>query len=247
MKPQNPAPGQSGEPNDETLRAWLSELADGEAGQADQAGLDKAQAACQAWRSSAEMRQTWHSYHLIGDVLRSEELARSANHDAEFLARLREKLAEEPVVMAPMPERPAELADPASSDTVVADNVVRAQPGRENANLGRRRQAWLAPAAAAAGFVLVAGVLVVTRLSAPGADVGGAIQASGSGSGNANLTLATAPAVPSASSAGVAMIRDARLDAYLQAHQSVRGGSAAAVPGAGLRSVEVVVPAGNGR
>jgi sigma-E factor negative regulatory protein RseA len=240
MKPHTPAPGEPGEPSDETLRAWLSELADGEAGsagQASEAGHDKAQAACQAWRESADMRRAWHSYHLIGDVLRSEELGRAADHDANFLARLREKLAEEPVVMAPMPER---AAQPAVIDRAAAGTVVR-----DSVNLSRRRRAWLAPAAAAAGFVVVAGVLVVSRLSAPGAELNGAVQAR-SGANN-NLTLATAPAVPSASSAGVAMIRDARLDAYLQAHQSVRGGSAAAVPGAGLRSVEVVVPAGNGR
>ncbi|MBC7939164.1 MAG: anti-sigma 24 factor, partial [Chitinophagaceae bacterium] len=36
--------------------------------------------------------------------------------------------------------------------------------------------------------------------------------------------------------------RDARLDAYLEAHQAARGGGAA-LPGSALRSVEVVVPA----
>jgi sigma-E factor negative regulatory protein RseA len=197
MKPHPPGSAAHGEPSDETLRTWLSELADGEADVAGNEG------ACHAWRERADMRCTWHSYHLIGDVLRSEELARPPVRDADFLAQLRSKLAAEPIVVAPMPPRAPGQA---------------ALSARDGSARMRRRQSWLFPAAAAAGFMAVAGVLVLTRVSAPGV------------------------AAPD-----VAVIRDARLDAYLQAHQSVRGGSAAAVPGVGLRSVDVVVPAGGGR
>jgi sigma-E factor negative regulatory protein RseA len=207
MTSQNPAPGQPAAPSDDILRTWLSDLADGEAeGPASQA-------ACNAWRDRAEMRQTWHTYHLIGDVLRSDELARPAAHDAAFLARLRGELAREPVVMAPMA---ASLQAP----------------------VRRARQRWLFPAAAAAGFVVVAGALVVTRLSAP-EPAGGAV-------------LVNAPAAPGAVpvpsfAAGAEMIRNAELDAYLNAHQSARGSAAMAVPGTGLRNADVVVPAGAGR
>ena len=45
-------------------RRWLSALADGQA--------DAAEPACGLWRDDAAARQTWHAYHLIGDVLRSE-------------------------------------------------------------------------------------------------------------------------------------------------------------------------------
>ncbi len=224
MKSHSSAPATPGEPSDETLRAWLSDLADGEADGAC------AQGACQAWRDRADMRQTWHTYHLIGDALRSDELARPQGRDAAFLARLRERLADEPVVLAPMPERPP-LA-PATTTAVPA----------------RRRQAWLAPAAAAAGFVAVAGVLVVTRLSGPTGDPrdNAALQAR-SASGLSLASGAAAPAAAGVGSSGAAMIRDARLDAYLQAHQAVRGGGAAAVPGVSLRSVDAAVAAGAGR
>lgn len=211
MTAHNPASGQPAAPSDETLRTCLSGLADGEA------DGNSSQAACQAWRERADMRQTWHAYQLIGDVLRSEELARPARRDLEFLARLRERLADEPVVMAPMPEA-----------------AMHAAPARA-------RRPWLLPAAAAAGFVVVAGVLVVTRLSAPDASGTGALQAgAGVGAGPGSLTTSTGVG-------GVEIIRDARLDAYLNAHQAARGSGAMAVPGTGLRNADVLLPAGGGR
>ena len=211
MTSHTSAPGQSAAPSDENLRSCLSGLADGEADGAT------SQSACHAWRDRADMRQTWHAYHLIGDVLRSDELARPATHDADFLARLRVKLADEPIVMAPMPEAAAVALAPTKL----------------------RRQTWLFPAAAAAGFVVVAGALVVTRLSAPDAAALGGLQA--------GAPAVTVPSGVANFSAGAAMIRDAQLDAYIHAHQAARGGSAMAVPGTGLRNADVVIPAGAGR
>jgi sigma-E factor negative regulatory protein RseA len=115
-------------------RSELSAATDG-----DPAAL---QAACQAWRSSSEARSTWHTYHLIGDVMRSSELAQRPARDAAFLQALRERLASEPVVLAPQPAAAAVAAKPA--------------------------QRWWVPAAAAAGFVAVAGVVVVMQRVAPG-------------------------------------------------------------------------------
>ena len=45
----------------------MSALVDGEA--AD----DDVKQACVDWRGDAKARQSWHAYHLIGDVLRSDE------------------------------------------------------------------------------------------------------------------------------------------------------------------------------
>lgn len=168
--------------------AWLSALADGQAHAADRA--------CSHWRDDAQARKTWHTYHLIGDVMRSEELARPAAGDAAFLAGIRSRLATEPVVLAPAP-----MAAPV-----------------------RRRPAWLLPMAAAAGFVMVAGVLVVTRVSGPGTVP-------------ADTTLATA----AADDDGV--LRDARVQEFIRAHQFARGGVAVAAPGGALRRVEMTVPA----
>ncbi|MDP2007043.1 MAG: sigma-E factor negative regulatory protein [Rubrivivax sp.] len=172
-------------------RAWLSALADGEAQAVDRA--------CAGWREDAEARKTWHAYQLIGDVMRSDDLARPAARDADFLAGVRERLAAEPVVLAPAP-----AAEPAPA--------------------GRRRQHWLLPVAAAAGFVVVAGVLVVARVSQPGAE--------------APVGVAT-----TADPAALVLVRDERLDEFLRAHQSARGGVAVAAPGGALRRVELTVPA----
>lgn len=196
------------DPSAEDLRRCLSALADGEASSLAQA--------CQAWRDDARARETWHAYHLIGDVLRSEELAHAPARDEAFLAGLRQRLAAEPAVLAPAPLRAAAAA--------------------------RARQPWLVPAAVAAGFVVVAGVLVVTRTGQPDAAVAAPTLAAASSPGV--LRVGNAVAVPAAAPASTNLIRDARLDEYLRAHQAAREGVAVAAPGGGLRQVEVLVPAG---
>jgi sigma-E factor negative regulatory protein RseA len=118
--------------DDEQGRLWLSACADGEA--------DALVPACQLWRDDADARQRWHRYHLIGDVMRSAELATAPARDAVFLAGLRLRLAAEPVALAP------------------AACVASA-----------RRPAWRLPAAMAASFVLVAGAFTVARLGPVGA------------------------------------------------------------------------------
>ncbi len=79
----------------------LSALADGE--------LDDASVArvCARWRADAPAQATWHAYHLIGDVLRSEDLASAPGRDRSCLTRLRERLVNEPVVLAPASSRDA--------------------------------------------------------------------------------------------------------------------------------------------
>ena len=196
------------EPSAEDLRRCLSALADGEA-----SALARA---CSSWRDDAAARETWHAYHLIGDVLRSEDLAHPPERDEAFLAGLRQRLAAEPAILAPAPVRPAPPA--------------------------RARQPWLMPAAVAAGFVVVAGVLVVTRTSQPGAPVATPTLAAASSPGVLRVGNPAAVAAPVPS--GGNLIRDLRLDEYLRAHQAARDGVAVAAPGGGLRQVEVLVPAG---
>lgn len=191
-------------------RARISALMDG-----DVQGAGDVEQACAGWRDDAEQRRTWHCYQLVGDVMRSDELARPAAHDAAFLSRLRERLAAEPVVLAPE-------ARPAASV--------------------RRRSAWLMPAAAVAGFAVVAGVLVVTQVSQPGAEAGPGFAAapvmpSRPGADDVNRTVAL-PA-----GGGDRLLRDERLDEYLRAHQFARGGAALSAPSMAVRRVELTVPA----
>lgn len=194
--------------SDEDRRALLSALADGEAG--------AAQPGCDLWRDDADARATWHTYHLIGDVLRSDDLAVRPARDAAFLAALRERLAAEPTVLAP-------AALPASVPAA------------------RRRHAWLAPAAVAAGFMAVAGVLVVARVTVPGTD--GPVLAVG-GTPTAGLQRASngvAAAAPLVIEGR--LIRDAQLDAYLRAHREAMGGAPVALPGGVPRNIETLAPA----
>jgi sigma-E factor negative regulatory protein RseA len=184
--------------------ALISALVDGEA-QALQPG-------CELWRDDAQARRTWHTYHLIGDVLRSDDLAAAPARDAAFLAALRTRLAQEPAVLAPQP-----------------------------AKAPARRVAWLVPAAAAAGFVAVAGVLVVTRLAAP-ADEAPVLAVGGSAGGGLTLTTNGARPVQPLVIEG-RLIRDERLDAYLRAHREASGGFAVAVPGGTPRNIETLAPA----
>lgn len=143
--PDDPEP----HPSAEAAR-WLSALADGE-----KEALPHAQA---HWRDDAGARERWHTYHLIGDVMRSEDLASPPGRDAAFLAALRTRLAAEPVPLAPAPLAPAAVA-PA------------------------RRLGWRAPLAVAAGFVAVATTLVLLRPEGFKAGAGGPVL-----SGNATET-----------------------------------------------------------
>ena len=182
-------------------RQQLSSLMDGDLGAGDAAG------ACLLWRQDAQARSDWHAYHLIGDVLRSDDLASAPARDAAFLQALRQRLADEPVPLAPAP-----LATPA-----VVPIAQVAQVAQGVAAGGRRRgRHWLmAPAAVAAGFVAVAGVMVVTRVMSP-------VPA-------AQPVLADAGRLPAAGASAV-LVRSAQLDRYLSAHRSLASGT---LPGAG--------------
>jgi sigma-E factor negative regulatory protein RseA len=191
-------------PEPDLRRQWLSDLADGRLQGEVLAG------ACRDWAGDAEARRTWHAYHLIGDLLRAEDLSADAGRDAAFLARLRTRLAAEPVVLAPaaMSTRPRRQAWGSSS-----------------------RQTWLMPLAAAAGFVAVAGVVVVLRQAVPeGAAAGPQLAAGG------------AMVLPVRATSRGQMLRDAQVDAYLNAHREALAGSPPALPGGGVRNVDFNVP-----
>ena len=198
----------------------LSALVDGEH---DDISLAQA---CAAWREHAAQRSTWHVYHLIGDVMRSDDLASDGARDAAFLSRLRERLAIEPVVLAP---------DAAADERVAAQRAARAQRSG--------RWSWRASAAVAAGFVAVVGVVMVTRapVSLPGAQPGAELaqalvpSASPLREVSAPQAASAVPAVePQVLVANDRLIRDAQLDRYLAAHKQFSGSSVLGVPSAFL-------------
>lgn len=190
--------------------ALISSLVDGDAA--------AVQPGCELWRDDVQARRDWHAFHLIGDVLRSDDLAAAPARDAAFLDALRSRLAQEPVVLAPQAAKAT--AAPA------------------------RRVGWLAPAAVAAGFAAVAGVLVVTRLSAPAPEAAAVASGGNSSSGLALTSSNGAPAARTVQPLVIEgrLIRDERLDAYLRAHREASGGQAVAVPGGTPRNIETLAP-----
>jgi sigma-E factor negative regulatory protein RseA len=196
------------QPAADPQRAALSALMDGDDGAADEA--------CHAWRGDASARADWHAYHLIGDVMRSDEHRADGARDARFLVAVRARLATEPVVLAPAP-MPA------------ATPLARARSARR----------WMAPTAVAAGFMAVAGALMVTRISAPD-------------STTASLAAATAtpaagvPAVAVAASQAAIetapMVRNAELDRYLAAHRQYANGAVQVAPGGAVRNAAATAP-----
>jgi sigma-E factor negative regulatory protein RseA len=235
----------------------LSALVDGEVDAQSAAALSE------AWRQDPELRARWHGYQLIGDVLRSPELA-GAGRGAAFLAALRGRLAQEPVVLAPAPLEAPEAASSAASPLDGGQSGLGGQLGvGSQASLGGHRPArpraalrrWAPPAALAAGFLVVAvgsltllrppapaGAVIATSapVSAPALTAGSASARVAPGAGVEGAVLVNASLGQTAAdlperATGV-MIRDARLDGYLAAHKQFGGSSALGLPSGFLRS-----------
>lgn len=182
----------------------LSALMDGEVDALSSA------AACQVWRDDAAARSSWHVWHVIGDVLRSDELVRDARRDAAFVATLRARLESEPVVVAP--QRPS----------------LRARSSRS---------VWTGAAAAAAGLAVVVGAGLLMRPTAEAPLLAAAPVPSAAALAPPEpvarpVVVAVDPSVaaePQVLAADGQLIRDARLDRYLAAHKPFSGNPALAV------------------
>lgn len=153
-------------------REVLSALADGEAQSPEVAR------ACAAWRDQPDARASWHAYQLIGDVMRSEDLAKAGSGEA-FLKNFRERLAAEPVVLAPAA---AQAQRPAVADKVVSLDAARPL----------KRRAWAGPMGVAAGFVLLVGAMLSSQILPGGPQGGDASLAQSSAVGGGSLSLASA-------------------------------------------------------
>ncbi len=195
-------------PVDANDARWLlSALADGEA---DTAEFGRG---CAAWSAAdALARQRWHAYHLIGDVLRSDNLASTPQRDRAFLERLSQRLDAEPAVLAP---QPLQTAVPA------------------------RRRSWVMPAAIAASVMGLAAVLVVA--SGPGGEGSAPLLAAAPALPSVMAVAASAvPAVAEAAPPGGRIVRDAQLDRYLRAHRDYATGLPGSLPGGSGRSMATV-------
>lgn len=209
----------------ELVRACLSAMVDGEASETD------LRQALRAWRQDEGSRADWHGYVLIGDTLRSDDLTPAAGHDARFLRCLRDRLAQEPVVLAPSPttvaqDEPARLVANGVQRVALVPQVPLASVGRLRRVLLSHRT-WTTTAAVTAGCVMAVGAVVVWRSPA---------------GGNAPAGVDVALVQPAATSAavgdavGMPVQRNPRLDRYLMAHRQFAQGPALAAPG-GVRQV----------
>lgn len=159
--------------------------------------------------ADAQLRAAWHGYHLIGDVMRSGELA-STQRDAAFLARFRTRLDSEP--KRPIPAMAAVDASSAAGLAI---------PLAEAANTPWK---WLAVAASvvavgAIGWNMLAlGISGNTSLQVAQSPSPGLVQLT---AGNSSESV---------------MLRDARLDELLAAHKQMGGTSALQMPAGFLRN-----------
>ncbi len=166
--------------------------------------------------SDADARRTWQSYHVVGDVLRSNDLARCSLGDG-FVSRLQARLQQEEALVAPkstsvvgrQPDLPTQALPEAANDAVFRWKLV-------------------------AGFAtLVAVSSVVWNLLGSIGAGGNAGPVMALSSPGLQVTTppptseqVTASAVGNGSTAPMVMIRDPQLDALLAAHKQFGSGSA---------------------
>lgn len=170
------------------------------------------QASLAALLGDARAIETWHAYHLVGDILRSDELAAGA-HGLQFWEKLSQRLAHETIVpSAQMPEKVSVLPIGVQRQT--------------SANADKFR--WRMAAGGALTFAMaVSAVFIVQpnpwRASVPMATTPQIV-------GDASVEVAATAVTPDG------MIRDPRLDQLLSAHQQLGGHSALQMPSGFLRN-----------
>ncbi len=178
---------------------------------AELSGSDK-NAALARLLSSPQERALWHAYHVVGDVLRSDELS-SAAADLQFLAKLEARLAQEP---------------PIKHVAALGDMYLSGLPRPATVSANAAVFKWRAIAGAACTVLVAVVGALVWAPQTPSISLA---------SGNAptsvsalNTPLTTAVVMPDG------MIRDPRLDLLLNAHQQLGGHSALQMPSGFLRS-----------
>ncbi|SDD55043.1 sigma-E factor negative regulatory protein [Paraburkholderia lycopersici] len=149
-----------------------------------------------------EGRAAWSEYHLIGDVLRSDDLALSQAASRAFMTGFAARFEAEPHLLAP-----------AARPKAQGEHV-----GRVGRILALRRRVVPSLAVAAAAATLTWIVMPQMRgVGMAGAPQIAAVQPS-RGDAVQRVAMNSLPAsVPGAQDGNI--IRDARLDEYLQAHQ----------------------------
>jgi sigma-E factor negative regulatory protein RseA len=178
--------------------------------------------AVQQLLAGPEALRVWHRYHVVGDVLRSAELATAAS-DHAFLEKLSYKLAQEPG----RPQWDAPRAVDSSAVDHSARNFVPGIPS-DPVRVAANASVWqwkLLAGAACSALVAVVGLGLWNQTTTPSEQ---------------QLAMKAAPQSAQelaavAGDAGV-MLRDPQLDALIAAHQQLGGHSALQAPSGFLRN-----------
>jgi sigma-E factor negative regulatory protein RseA len=191
----------------------LSAMADGELhGEAFAQTL----AACE---HDPALLANWHDYHLIGDVLRSADLA-VIQGSSRFLTRLQSRLAHE--ALQPNVPSAVEISAESERPTVMSPSLTNQAAANDPAFRWK----------IVAGFASMAAVAMMlwTQIATTGS-TGSQLAQSSSSSPNHQVSEPVLVASPQG-----AMLRDARLEDLLAAHKQVAGNSALQMPSGFLRN-----------
>lgn len=177
---------------------------------------------------SGEAIGSWHTYHLVGDVLRRPDLA-SCHDGGEFVARWRDRLAssggtESGAGWLKLPE--SALAAPLAPGVMVAGHAV----GRESANDAARPWKLLAGLASVAALAVV-GWNLTTGEPGPAARLA-----------SVPVVTPAAPLAPAGDTGAAVVLRDPQLDQLLAAHKQFGGTSALQMPAGFLRNATFESP-----
>lgn len=189
---------------------------------------DEVAQALAAVLSDPRAMQTWHAYHVVGDVLRSPELA-PLGGDFAFLEKLEYRLRQEQ-------GRPTSAVPEEASLHAVA-LVADAAPLRAGLHSANRSVFRWKMLASAVSMVLVL-VVGVGLWSPPTARMVAQVQTPPA----VDTSFPTLAVNGREADAGV-MIRDARLDELMAAHRQLGGHSALQVPAGFLRNATFEEPA----
>lgn len=195
------------------IKELLSALADGQlAGEDFSAALQ----ACRDDKFAETSFASWNTYHLIGEALRSPGLA-VKGADLEFVNRLSQRLAQEPLLgAAPRSVGPDSVA---SAKGVVASALIHHRgPATNDANFRWKLVAGFASLAAVSAIAWNASGLLAPASAPQLAQAPGAQQ----------VVVVASPQGP--------VVRDARIEELLAEHKQLGAPSALHVPSGFLRN-----------
>lgn len=186
-------------------------------------GDERAQA-LGALLSEPQSAVTWHAYHVVGDVLRSAELAPTTD-DFAFWEKLERRLAQQPQRPLGGEEALGALAQDGSRQA-----VFKTPTDGANAPVFR--------------WKLVAGLACMALVGVVGLNLWGQLAPSGAAQvAAASEPSVAAPQVVAADTSAGVMLRDPELDALMAAHRQLGGHSALQVPAGFLRNATYEGPA----